>query len=128
MAALDTDGSCTISGGTFIGFGAVSNSLKQGSGVYRASFGSSSGGNMPGGGGGGGHGGGPGRAIEASSYSFSSGDYTLKLNSDYSFTLSATYSMLVIVSNDMSSNGSYSLIRGTTTVVSWTQSSTTYSG
>lgn len=63
-----------------------------------------------------------------SSTSFSQGDYLLKDSSNnelLSFTLDSTYSSIWISSSLLSLNTSYTLYRDSTSVLSWTQSSST---
>ena len=82
-----------------------------------------------GGPGGGGGPGGPGGwhaygGSSSSSYTFSAGEYTLTGGDlDISFTNDYVYGSFMIYSSDLVSGTSYTLSRGSTTVLSWTQSS-----
>lgn len=122
MGALDTDGGSTISGGTLIAIGAIGGTINRDSSVCSASFGSASQG-----------GGGPGHHLvdtpnRASSISLESGDYSIQLDVDkVEFSLSQTYSIFIIYSNQLSTGNSYTLKKGSSTALSWSQSSATYS-
>ena len=112
MAALDIDGTATITGGTFINVGAVS-ALPSSSSVNYIKFGSSSSGM-----------GGFGQQ-SSSSYSFTSGTWQVLDSSSnviIEFELSQTYSNLWIASEQILTSSSYKLTNGSSTY-SWTQSS-----
>ncbi len=115
MSALDLDGSFYMTGGTFIGAGSIGASLNS-LGVNSVQFGGSS--SRPGGGSGG-----PGGwwAYGSSSYSFTSGNYTIS-NTTIAFTLNQTYSQLAICSDELLLNGSYTISNGNVNY-SWIQDS-----
>ena len=120
---LDVDGTAVISGGTFIAFNGTEKTPTKGSGVLYAYYGSTGngGGWNPGGPGGGP--GGPGwRAV--SSYPFQAGTYTLT-GTDFSktFTNQYNYAAFLIYSSELVIGNTYTLANGTTTVLSWTQTS-----
>ncbi len=116
---LDADGTATISGGTFIAFNGVESTPKTGSGVLYAYYGSAS----QGGPGGGGPGGFPGRG-STSGTTFTAGTYTLSGgNMTKTFYNQYTYSTFLVYSNEMSTGTSYTLKNGSSTVLSWTQNS-----
>ena len=98
--SVDLDGTLTVSGGTIIALGGICETPKSGSVCTYISSGTS----------------------------FKSGDYTLK-NSDgtvlASFTLSSSYSSVWMSSDMFSLGSSYTLYCGTSSVLSWTQSSET---
>ncbi len=118
MAALDIDGTFTMTGGTYIGVGPIA-AKPSSSSVNYITFGSSGG--MSGRPGFGGMGG----SSSSSNYSFGSGTWTLKSSDGTviaTFTLSQSYSNLLIASASLAKNSSYTLTNGTTTYT-WTQSS-----
>lgn len=124
MASLDTDGSISITGGTLIALGAMGSVNTIGSSIYSVQLGSSSGIGMGGGFGGFGGRGGPSGSSTSSSYSFTAGTYSLSLDTDtITFTLSNTQTCLYIYSDQISLNSSYTLYKGTTSIVSWSQTS-----
>lgn len=96
--SVDVDGSVTVTGGTIVALGGICE-VPSGSSVnYYA----------------------------ASGVSFSAGDYALtdgSGNAIFAFTLSNTYSSCWIASDAFQLNGSYALMKGTETVLSWTQTS-----
>jgi hypothetical protein len=119
-SGLDIDGTCTITGGTFICAGAIGPTPSSQSQTW-VMFGSSSsmGGSMWGGFGR------PGGSSQSSGITFTAGTYTVK-DSDgnelFSFTLSTSYSGLWISSNQFVTGKTYTISNGTTSR-SWTQSS-----
>ena len=114
MAALDIDGTFTITGGTFIALGCV---CKTPSNYNYVLFGSTGGGNMWGGGGF--PGGRPG-GQSGSTTSFAKGDYSVS-NTNITFSTTTTYYGLFIASDELVVGTSYTLTGGT--AKSWTQSS-----
>lgn len=122
---LDVDGTCTMSGGTLIAFNGLEKAPSTSSNVLFA--GTTTAGT--GGPGGGGVPGGPGGwhaygGSYSSSYTFSAGEYTLSGGDlDISFTNDYVYGSFMIYSSGLVSGTSYTLSRGSTTVLSWTQSS-----
>lgn len=116
MAALDIDGTCTITGGTFISVGPMS-ALPSSSSVNYVKFGSGGMGGM----GGPGMGNPFGMQSNTSSISFSSGTYTIS-NTDISFNLSSSYTNMWIASSYFTTNTTYTLSNGTNSY-SWTQNS-----
>ena len=119
---LDCDKTAVMSGGTFIAFNGMEKKLNTGNGILYAYYGSSS---SWGPGGGGGPGGGvPRPVINASSYKFPAGTYTLS-GGEFSKTFENAYdySTFLIYSSEMSQGTIYSLKLGETEVLSWTQNS-----
>ncbi len=122
---LDVDGTCTMSGGTLIAFNGLEKAPSTSSNVLFAGT-TTAGTGGPGGGGGPG---GPGGwhaygGSYSSSYTFSAGEYTLSGGDlDISFTNDYVYGSFMIYSSGLVSGTSYTLSRGSTTVLSWTQSS-----
>ena len=116
---LDVDGTCSMTGGTLIAFNNLEKAPSTGSGIYyAATSGNSSGGMTPGGGG-------FGPRMAVSTYSFAAGNYTLTGNGlDISFTNDYQYGSFLIYSSSITSGSTYTLSRGGTSVLSWTQSST----
>lgn len=116
---LDCDGTATIKGGTFIQLGARE-TIPTLSGCYTLNFGSSQGG-MGGPGGFGGFGGGMRWASNASSgstsssYTFSSGTWTVD-GLNVSFTVASGYSYYgcVVYSSKLTSGTTYTITNGTT--------------
>ena len=122
MAAIDCDSSITVSGGTLISVGSVSNTP---SGSNLVTFGSSQSSgwngfmqiagdasNRPG-------------SSSSSSYTFASGTYSIMDSSGNliaSFELESSYTGMWIASSNFKINESYSLSNGTSTY-SWTQTS-----
>ena len=119
---LDVDGTCSMTGGTLIAFNGLEKTPTTGSGIlYAATSGASSGGQggFPGGGGGSGH-----RATSSTSINLQAGNYTLKGDGlDISFTNDYVYGSFLIYSSELTLNSAYTLCRGDSTVLSWTQSS-----
>lgn len=118
---LDVDGTAKITGGTFIAFNGLETTPSTGSGVLYAYYGTT--GNQ--GGWGGGPGGGP-RFLGASSssYAFPSGTYTLTGGSlSKTFENEYVYSAFLIYSNELTTGTTYTLKNGSTSVISWTQNS-----
>lgn len=119
---LDVDGTCSITGGTFIAFNGLEVAPTKGSNVLFAgttTAGSGMGG-MPGRGGFGR----PGQQGTSSSYSFQAGSYTLTGgNLNISFTNDYNYGSFMIYSSNLATGNTYTLSRGTTSVLSWNQSS-----
>lgn len=112
MGALDADGSVQMNGGNLIIFGAYS-TISKGSSILSKTWGTTS---QEGGGGGG-------RRWannSASSISLSSGDYVLHLAEDISFNLSGSCSQMAIFSSKVSSNVTYTLTKGSSTITSFT--------
>ncbi|MBO4216320.1 MAG: carbohydrate-binding domain-containing protein [Clostridia bacterium] len=96
--SVDVDGSVTVTGGTIVALGGVCETPKTGSVCTYISSGTS----------------------------FTAGDYTLKDqngNEIFSFSLSSSYSSCWIASEAFELNGQYALVRGSTSVLSWMQSS-----
>ena len=122
---LDVDVTCTMSGGTLIAFNGLEKAPSTSSNVLFAGT-TTAGTGGPGGGGGPG---GPGGwhaygGSSSSSYTFSAGEYTLTGGDlDISFTNDYVYGSFMIYSSGLVSGTSYTLNRGSTTVLSWTQSS-----
>ena len=126
---LDVDGNAQISGGTFIAFNGTEKTPAKGSDVLYAYYGTT--GNQGGWGGGsgggpGGPGGGPGgggwRAV--TSYKFPSGSYTLTGGEmSKTFYNAYDYAAFLIYSNELVLNTTYTLSQGETSILSWTQSS-----
>lgn len=95
--SVDVDGSITVTGGTVIAFGGICEVPSSGSVNYYVSNGTS----------------------------FGAGDYVLSGTGGTiaSFTLNSSYSSCWIASDELSLNGSYTLTKGGSAVLSWTQSS-----
>ncbi len=123
MASIDADGSITVSGGTLVCAGPFPSVNAS---VPCVIFGSTAGMGMGGFGGFGGRGGrgGPGSSSSSSSVTFAAGTYSVS-GTDITFTLSRSYTNLMIVSDRLSVGSSYTLSGGTTKT--WTQSSLTAS-
>jgi len=124
MAALDTDSGASISGGTLILVGAYE-SLTSGSGVYSKVWGSSSG--MFGGTNTGrDHGPGGGRGNSSTkneSISLSSGNVSFMTDeSEISFALSQSSSMLAIYSSNVTSGSLYTIYNNSNSAATWTVS------
>ena len=121
---LDADGTLSMTGGTLIAFNGLEKSPSASSTVKYAgtSGASSSQGGFPGGGGGGrpGQGGGS----SSSSGTIQAGEYVLSgTGLEVSFTNDYAYSSFQIYSSSLTSNATYALSRGGSTVYTWTQSS-----
>ena len=98
--SVDVDGSITVTGGTIVALGGICETPKTGSVCTYISSGTS----------------------------FSAGSYVLKDSSGneiFAFTLSSSYSSCWIASDAIALNGSYTVARDGTSVLSWTQSSST---
>ena len=95
--SIDTDGSVTVTGGTIIAFGGICEVPSSESVNYYVSNGTS----------------------------FGAGDYVLSGSNGTiaSFTLGSSYSSCWIASDAFELNGSYTLTKGGSTVLNWTQSS-----
>ena len=121
---LDVDGTVSMTGGTLIAFNGLEKSPSANSTIhYAGTSGAASTGGM---GGFGGFGGGrPGQQSgTSSSGTLAAGTYTLSGSGlEVSFTNDYQYSSFQIYSANLATGGTYTLIRGTTTVYSWTQSS-----
>ena len=114
---LDVDGTCSMTGGTLIAFNGLEKAPSTGSGIYYAATSGSSSSGFGGGGMG------PRRAVSTSS--FSAGEYTLSGDGlNVSFTNDYQYGSFIIYSSLITSGSTYTLSRGSSTVLSWTQSST----
>lgn len=116
---LDVDGTCTMTGGTLIAFNGLEVAPDTASGVYYAgTSGANSGNGM-----GGGKKAYP-SASTSSSYSFAAGEYVLSgTDVSISFTNDYAYSKFCVYSSSIASGATYTLSRGGSGVVSWTQSS-----
>ncbi len=122
---LDIDGTAKITGGTFIAFNGLETTPSTSNGVLYAYYGST--GNQGNMGGNTGPGGGWSRSV-ASSTSFAAGTYTLSGGSlSKTWSNEYTYSAFLIYSSEMSTGTSYTLKNGSSTVLSWTQSSSSQS-
>lgn len=118
---LDVDGTCSMTGGTLIAFNGLEKSPSTSSGIFYAGTQSSSQGFGFGGGGRTRPGG---QSGSTSSYSFAAGNYVLSGNDfEVSFTNDYAYSSFMIYSSNLVSGGSYTLTRGGSSALSWTQSS-----
>ena len=118
---LDVDGTCSMTGGTLIAFNGLEKSPSTSNGVLYAGTASQTSGMGFGGGG-------PGRpgqgGSSSSSYSFSAGNYVLSGNGlEVSFTNDYNYATFLVYSSSLVSGSSYTLSRGGTSLLSWTQSS-----
>jgi len=118
---LDVDGTCSMTGGTLIAFNGLERSPSTSNGVLYAGTASQTSGFGFGGGG-------PGRpgqgGSSSSSYSFSAGNYVLSGNGlEVSFTNDYNYATFLVYSSSLVSGSSYTLSRGGTSLLSWTQSS-----
>lgn len=118
---LDVDGTCSMSGGTLIAFNNLEKSPSTSSSVLYAGTASNASGGQggPGGGGPGGW-----KASYGSSYTFNAGNYTLSGdNLSVSFTNDYNYGSFLIYSSSLKTGSTYTLSLGSSTVLSWTQSS-----
>ena len=116
---LDVDGTCSMTGGTLIAFNGLEKKPTTGSGVMYAgtSNANSSSGGGPGGGG-------PGWAVDATTYTFNAGNYTLTGDGlDVSFTNDYVYASFMIYSSNLVNKGTYTLSLNGSKLLSWTQSS-----
>ena len=119
---LDVDGTCSMTGGTLIAFNGLERSPSTSSSVKYASTSSSSSQGGPGGGFGGQRG--PGGSSSSSSVSLQAGNYTLSgTGIDISFVNDYAYGSFLIYSSSLTTNASYTLSRNNSTVLSWSQSS-----
>lgn len=120
---LDVDGTCSMTGGTLIAFNGLERSPSTSSTVkYAGTNSQSSQGGGPGGPGG--HGGPGGFGGSSSSVSLQAGNYTLTgTGIDISFINDYAYGSFLIYSSSLTANAAYTLSRENTTVLSWTQSS-----
>ena len=108
-SAFDTDGSVSITGGTLIAFGSISNLNSNINYVSIGSTGSSMGGGRPG------------ISSSQTSSSIALGTYTIS-GTEIKFTLTKSYTGCIIASENLVLNTSYTLSNGSQTY-SWTQSS-----
>ena len=116
---LDCDGTVKMTGGTLIAFNGLESKPSTSSGVYYAG---TSGAASTGGGGFGGFGGRGGTT--SSSVNLAAGNYTLSGdNFELSFTNDYVYGSFLIYSSSLTSGSTYTLSRGESEVLSWTQSS-----
>ena len=117
---LDVDGTCSMTGGTLIAFNGLERTPSTSSSVKYAGTKSSSSQGGPGGGGRGGQGG----SNSSSSVTLSAGNYTLSgTNIDISFTNDYVYGSFLIYSSSLTTGSTYTLTRNNSTVLSWSQSS-----
>lgn len=118
---LDVDGTCSMTGGTLIAFNGLERTPSTSSGVYYAGTQSSSSQGGPGG-----WGGGPGgwAYSGSSSVSLQAGNYTLGgTNVNISFINDYAYGSFLIYSSSLTSGSTYTLSRNGSSVLSWSQSS-----
>ena len=122
---LDVDGTCSMTGGTLIAFNGLEKSPSTSSNVlFAGTTTAGSGGFGPGGNPGGGPGGPGWRSLTTSGVSLQAGNYTLAGNGvDISFTNDYVYGSFMIYSSSLVSGSTYTLSRSNSTVLSWTQSS-----
>ena len=116
---LDVDGTASMTGGTLIAFNGLEKTPTTSSSVLFAgtTTAGQNGGGFPGGGG-------PGHRATSSSVNLQAGNYTLSGNGlDISFTNDFVYGSFMIYSSSLTTNSSYTLARDSSTVLSWTQSS-----
>ena len=115
---LDVDGTCSMTGGTLIAFNGLEKTPSTNSGVlFAGTTTAGQSGGFPGGGG-------PGHRATSSSVNLQAGNYTLSGNGvDISFTNDFIYGSFMIYSSSLTSGSSYTLARESSTVLSWTQSS-----
>lgn len=118
---LDVDGTCSMTGGTLIAFNGLERSPSTASGIYYAgttnqgNSGRQGMGARPGQGGQGG----------TSSVNLAAGNYVLSGEGvNISFTNDYSYGNFLVYSSSMVNGASYTLSREGSTVLSWTQSST----
>lgn len=118
---LDVDGTCSMTGGTLIAFNGLERTPSTSSGVLYAGTQRSSSQGGPGG-----WGGGPGgwAYSGSSSVSLQAGNYTLSGNNvNISFTNDYAYGSFLIYSSSLTSGSTYTLSRNGSSVLSWSQSS-----
>ena len=118
---LDVDGTCTMSGGTLIAFNGLEKSPSTSNGVKYAGTTSSASSQ-------GGFGGRFARqhqpSSSSSSVSFQAGNYTLSGSGlSVSFTNDYSYGSFLVYSSCLASNETYTLSRNNSTLLSWSQSS-----
>ena len=117
---LDVDGTCSMTSGTLIAFNGLEKTPSTSNTVKYAGTKSSSSQGGPGGGGPGGQGG----TSSSSSVSLQAGNYTLSgTNIDISFTNDYVYGSFLIYSSSLTTGSTYTLTRNNSTVLSWSQSS-----
>ena len=117
---LDVDGTCSMTGGTLIAFNGLEKTPSTSSSVKYAGTKNSSSQGGPGGGRPGGQGG----TSNSSSVSLQAGNYTLSgTNIDISFTNDYVYGSFLIYSSSLTIGSTYTLTRNNSTVLSWSQSS-----
>ena len=126
--ALDVDGTVSITGGTFIAFNGTEKTPSTASEVLYAGTSNSSSSGWGGSKGGHGGPGGPGGqgGSTTSSYTFASGTYTLTSSDgemDISFSNDYQYATFMVYSSELNTGATYTLSKGGTSVLSWTQSS-----
>ena len=116
---LDVDGTCSMTGGTLIAFNGLERAPSTSNSVKYA--GTTSSGSQGGFGGGPG---GPGGMGGSSSVSLQAGNYSLSgSNLDVSFVNDYAYGSFLIYSSSLTTNATYTLSRNNSTVLSWSQSS-----
>lgn len=118
---LDVDGTCSMTGGTLIAFNGLERSPSTSSSVLYAGTQRSSSQGGPGG-----WGGGPGGWAYSGSTSVSlqAGNYTLSgTNVNISFINDYAYGSFLIYSSSLTSGSTYTLSRNNSSVLSWSQSS-----
>lgn len=117
---LDVDGTCSMTGGTLIAFNGLERTPSTSSSVLYAGTQSSSQGGP------GGWGGGPGgwAYSGSSSVSLQAGNYTLSgTNVNISFINDYAYGSFLIYSSSLTNGSTYTLSRNGSSVLSWSQSS-----
>lgn len=116
---LDVDGTASMTGGTLIAFNGLEKTPSTSSSVkYAGTNSSSSQGGGPGGSGG------PRRSSSSSSVSLQAGNYSLSGTAiEISFTNDYAYGSFLIYSSSLTTNATYTLSRDGSSVLSWTQSS-----
>ena len=113
---LDCDNGATIYGGTFIAFNGVEKNPTTGNGVLYAYYGTT------------GQGGPGGPGGRANGVTFASGQYTLSGGDmSFSFYNQYVYSKFLVYSDQLKTGTSYTLVNGSNTLLSWTQSSSSQS-
>ena len=116
---LDVDGTCSMTGGTLIAFNGLERAPSTSNSVKYA--GTTSSGSQGGFGGGPG---GPGGMGGSSSVSLQAGNYSLSgSNLDVSFVNDYAYGSFLIYSSSLTTGSTYTLARNNSTVLSWSQSS-----
>ncbi len=115
---LDVDGTCSMKGGTLIAFNGLERTPSTSSSVRYAGTKQSSSQGGPGGPGG------WGGSSSSSSVSLQAGNYKLSgTGIDISFTNDYAYGSFLIYSSSLTTGSTYTLARNNSTVLSWTQSS-----